>query len=584
MNESYNKSDIKLRVALFEEYDGRCFYEGTPIRFKDMHIDHIIPKSIKDREMLETIGKELGLPHDFNVNSLYNLVPCSPNSNLCKNKSVYPIHYLEKLILDTSSKKVGKIKQRIQNLSQNYKDDKQFTKLLARLREYDNKEKLEELYNELANEKPFDIYRKVNKTVDFYKFERSLCNVKLSGNLPFYPNLEGSCLITFSNLRLRDCMITLNHSQIMDTLFEGAKTKLEHKLRKYILHVKEINPDVYYVDLGNTRLPLEKKEVEQLVEIIDDFYEIYMEESRDLYQFFRKDVFNNSNDKNRLRLFQIDRQTWFMILNFCRQFDYDKGDSEWHIFDATGSTIKVYDKSKREFRLFVHAEIEHIDFLISSQERVWVVWTDEFFLSKKLSDFEQNNHWSPEFAYRWLIEEFIPYVFYFNSNTKAKRFGKKLTFDEFKRIYNINNYVFHLSDISQKDNLYNMLNELQIFFSTYKNDIYTKQELINLYECLTIVVLKTDIEQDGLRYICDKLNIKKVDKKEDLLSAINDLAHNINDENIVSGFFVDLIFRGMVVSLRDYPSNLSNEEENLIKEKLYSFSEKYISDQVRRKM
>ncbi|EEM85155.1 HNH endonuclease [Bacillus thuringiensis] len=43
MNNSVNKNNKIIRAALFLEYDGKCFYEGLPIRFQDMHIDHIIP-------------------------------------------------------------------------------------------------------------------------------------------------------------------------------------------------------------------------------------------------------------------------------------------------------------------------------------------------------------------------------------------------------------------------------------------------------------------------------------------------------------------------------------------------------------
>ncbi|RXZ81927.1 hypothetical protein EBB07_13055 [Paenibacillaceae bacterium] len=583
MNESFDKNNFIVRAALFEVYKGRCYFEGLPIRFKDMHIDHIIPESIKSEE-LEKISKDLELTQDFNVNSLYNLVPCSPNANLYKNKNVYPISYLEKLILDKSIKKVAEIKIKIEQLSKEYKDDKQFIKLSARLREYDSKEKLEELYNQLANEKPFEVSRVIQQMSDAYIFQRSLPNIHLMGHLPQYPDMKGSCLITFSNLRLRDCMITLNHSQIMSVLFEGAKTKLEHELRNYIIHSDVINPDIYYVDLANVRIPLERKEVEQLVEIIDDYYDYYMHEAKKIYEFFRLDIFSKCDCKNRLRLFKIDKKLWYLMLKFCRQFDYEKGDTNWHIFDTTGSSIKIYDNSKNEFRLFVHAEIEQTDFFISSQEQVWLVWTDEFFWNKHLSDFEQNHYWSPEYVYRWLINDLIPYVIFFYMETSNGFFKKKRTFYEFKTSFEINNYAFYLPNIDQENSLINKITELQIFYSTFKDDIYLRNELIELYRAFILIIEKTTINHDGLSYISNKLGIRKVANTDDLIKEINNFQANINDEKIYSGYFIDLIFRGMVVSLRDYNNDLSSEDKKIIEYKLAPFVQKMRNNQIRKNL
>ncbi|MHA6529327.1 HNH endonuclease [Paenibacillus sp. BAC0078] len=580
MHESFDKNKFLVRAALFIVYEGRCYYDGLPIRFKDMHIDHIIPEFINDKD-LEKITKDFEFTENFNVNSLYNLVPCSPNANLSKNKNVYPLTYLEKRILDKSINKVQEIKNKIEQLASEYKDDRQFIKLSARLREYDTKEKLEELYNQLANEKPFEVVREVQQTSHQYIFKRSLSNVHLMGFLPQYPDMKGSCLITFSNLRLRDCMVTLNHSQIMSILFEGAKTKIEHTIRSYIIHSDVLNPDIYYVDLANVRIPLERKEVEQLIEIIDDYYNLYMEEARKLYEFFRMDLFNKSNYKNRLKLFKVNKQLWFLLLKFCREFDYDRGNTEWHIFDGRGSMIKIYDKSKGEFRLFVHAEVERNDFVISHQEQVWLVWTDEFFWNKQISDFEQNHFWSPEKAYRWLINELIPYVIYFYSENKNRLFRKKITYDEFRYNFQISNYAFELPFISN-DALLDKITVLQLFYSTYKDDVYQRNELENLYSCLILIIQKTTLDHNGVRDICDKLGVRNIETTADLIKAINNLIVSINDEKVYSGYFIDLIFRGMVISLRDYRNTLSAEDEKKIEKKLELYAIKMENDQIRR--
>ncbi|WP_199882981.1 HNH endonuclease [Clostridium beijerinckii] len=350
MENPVDKSNLIVRAALYLEYEGKCFYEGLPIRFQDMHVDHVIPEYLEGTDELKKIIKILGLPENFNINSVYNLVSCSPNVNQVKNKKEYPVEFLSHCINMRTKPKAEKIKERVKKLTDEYKADKKLAKLTAMLNEYNNKEKLEELYNTLSREKPFIEFSEVNKDGNYYTYTKSLSNVHLSGYIPLYPNLEGSCLITFSNLRLRDCMITLNHKQIMKSLFSGVNTDIDLKLRNYIIYPYGDKQEIYYVDLANTRIPLERKEVEQLTKIIDDFYDYYIKECRYLYFLLSRDKFEKSDggyECNQVRLLKISKQSWIHILRFCREFDYNNGDSKWNIFDSSSSFVKVYCKDQR---------------------------------------------------------------------------------------------------------------------------------------------------------------------------------------------------------------------------------------------
>jgi len=46
-------SDLFLRKAIYECFNGRCFYSGQNIRFEDMHIDHIVPKKYSGKDCIE---------------------------------------------------------------------------------------------------------------------------------------------------------------------------------------------------------------------------------------------------------------------------------------------------------------------------------------------------------------------------------------------------------------------------------------------------------------------------------------------------------------------------------------------------
>ena len=76
-----------LRLAIYDAYQGKCFYTGEPVAYIDFEVDHIIPESLASE--LENIKKRLGLGEDFHINSVENLVPSRPGINLRKNDEMF---------------------------------------------------------------------------------------------------------------------------------------------------------------------------------------------------------------------------------------------------------------------------------------------------------------------------------------------------------------------------------------------------------------------------------------------------------------------------------------------------------------
>lgn len=84
---SKTRIEDSLRLAIFDAYNGKCFYTGEPIPYQDFEVDHIIPESLA--RDIEEIRNRLGLGDDFNINSIENLVPCRPGLNLRKKDSLF---------------------------------------------------------------------------------------------------------------------------------------------------------------------------------------------------------------------------------------------------------------------------------------------------------------------------------------------------------------------------------------------------------------------------------------------------------------------------------------------------------------
>ncbi|KAA0948703.1 hypothetical protein FQ087_17070 [Sporosarcina sp. ANT_H38] len=565
--ESYSKKDNLVRAALFLEYEGKCFYEGFPVRFKEMHIDHIIPESINEQELKEVIDN-LGLPEDFNVNSLYNLVPCNPNVNQVKNKNLYPIKFLGHCIHDGTSKKVSKIIKRIELLKKKNNNDRTIAKLIAILEDNVTVSELEDVYDSVSKEMPF-VEEKRTSSNSYYN---SKSKVQLRGYLPSYPDLKGSCLITFKNLRLRDCMISLSHEQIMTKLFDGAETNLKDNLRSFLLSLKEEEANTYFVDLGNVRMPLEEDGVIQLLEIIDDFHEIYIKKYLEIYFKFSWNKFDKVNNlRHELKLCEINKSLWFEIIEFCRKFDYEKGDSKWHIFESSGNMIKVYDKMTGDFKSFILPRIEETSIISTTEEYVSLVWTDEFFWSKRIDDFGKTKYWSPSFTYDWIIEQLIPQAIFDKQNSEQNLFRRKLSFESFKNNFDINKYVF-LKDFIDENKLLDILIELQEFFTGLPRLALYKNDIIMLYKCLRDILLKSKLTIHEVNYIKDKLKLVNAVNTDLLIKKLNGLINDDEyDENLVSMFSVDLVFRCMVVIIRDCNNKLTQTDIDEIKERLNKF-------------
>ncbi|RYJ53382.1 hypothetical protein DR871_004840 [Flavobacterium petrolei] len=78
------------RSAIWTAYRSNCFYCSQSLDWGDLHIDHIIPESLlqKDEEF-EKIKEDFGLEKNFNLNELYNLVPSHSKCNHRKSDNLF---------------------------------------------------------------------------------------------------------------------------------------------------------------------------------------------------------------------------------------------------------------------------------------------------------------------------------------------------------------------------------------------------------------------------------------------------------------------------------------------------------------
>ncbi len=106
MTKIKNLADPFVRESLFKGHNKRCVYCRNPLLFKNMQIDHLIPKSYGKENAISNYG----LNPDFELDSYYNLAPsCASCNNIKRAKAYNKIQIL--FILNEVKSKVPYIEE-----------------------------------------------------------------------------------------------------------------------------------------------------------------------------------------------------------------------------------------------------------------------------------------------------------------------------------------------------------------------------------------------------------------------------------------------------------------------------------------
>ncbi|MGG1661443.1 hypothetical protein [Brevibacillus sp. NRS-1366] len=588
-----------VRAAIYYEHGGICFHDKEPLKYREMELDHIIPQDLfkkENEEELRYIFEKFNLPNNFHKDCLRNLVPSRGTNNRDKGTLMYTDSITSNM-LDATMKMAPKIIERISSLRNQFKGDVDITKIAMQLENLNNHIDIADIYDTLTGETTFE---KENEIWDFgkqYGYKKTLPNVSLSGFIPKYPNKTGSCQILFKSLRIRDCMISLNHDQILSILFSGINTDKKYGLRNFL----ESYNDNYFVQLGNVRLPLKSIEVEQLCEIIDDFAKNYLKQLMIIQEKLKPEIFRPSEAVNNgQRLLGVSVELWEEMMAFCSEFDYESGNSEWNIFDSNGNQIKVFSKTNHSFY-----EPGYHAFLIPEQEgsafqvrkgygMVWIVWTDIFFSNteKNLEEYSPKKKWGPEEAYNWLTKEFIPYLIYYKSHIKSSQKSFLIrrinpSFDNFKASFDLNTVIYNFNNVSEKKDNYQKLkeriSELQSYYACLLNeDLYSKDELVGLYEALHLLIGLSQMGSNQYQYIAGNLrSIVNGNSKTQILTSITEYITTI-EESVIYAARLDYTLRGMLETLENGIITLSDHQIGYLFKRINPFLErKKISEVLR---
>ncbi|MEC0211369.1 hypothetical protein P4H70_20730 [Paenibacillus ehimensis] len=574
MNMIVNPKDPIVRYAILEAHKGICYYSKNVLNMFNMTIDHIIPTSCKG-ELKEIEASMKKRNNDFEFNHLYNLVPATWDINNLKGDQ-YDAEFAI-LLINKAKEKAKGILKRIDQLRK-FKD---FEKYLSMISSYlinsnDPKQEMLKFFDLLPDQ--FGPFEELKEVTDHTYF-RSETSVKIMASLPQEFRQFGSCCFEFRSAFISDCMITLNHKQIIEQLFVGLNTAHNYEKRGFVDSKHYRLSNMYYIQLGNNRFLLNGNEVDELCKIIDDFGEVYISRFKAIEENWGTLSFNKFDPVTySAKLVKIKRYLWKKMMDFSWEFDFQNGVSEWHIFNRRSSSIMIY----RNHTVFADLEPEkadsyHDESYMNPDDTLWIVWKR---YKNPIPDADTS--WSAEQTYSWLTEKFIPYVIYYYDYVKKKKslfeITPKFEFflkEEFKSEHIIldtgvavnkrfiNGYF---ENIQNANDLLGEIYALQLFLNSSPKINISNEEIRNIFFGIRDILLNIEIPDYSCNYIGEKiagLNKGMHFNQTDVIALIKSkLEHNDDD---VSLGYVEGLLKCYIEALKS-KSTLTSLKKPLIYE------------------
>ncbi|MGB3512214.1 MAG: hypothetical protein WBA93_23850, partial [Microcoleaceae cyanobacterium] len=312
---------------------------------------------------------------------------------------------------------------------------------------------------------------------------------------------EGNCRIEFSSIILRGSIIYLTHQEILGNLITGLNTKLQWKNRSFI---KKLENNNYEASLGEATVILSAAETQDLCDCVDEVFSEYKRIIIEAENTLKTWEFEPVNFEGRglgFKLLSVGQELWELMVKFSEEFDYAKGDSDWHIFKYSIASIQVNKRVKDNILNFPAVRI-HSKF---SEEKIDLIYApdplDLELLEKYDGSWQEDvgcrGTWTATYTQKWLLEEFIPKVIDYYS---GKNFNYRYTLEE--TIDNIENKKIPIEEIDEASQLAPYVREVQesIHLSTFEASL-----LYAYYKSFTDLIRRTDPHIIGMNYIEEKL-------------------------------------------------------------------------------
>lgn len=547
----YKSSDLDVRMAIWKVYNGKDYYKSEPIKFREMEIDHIIPKDYFkeiNSQKLKKLLYDLGLSSDFQCDDLLNYVPTTRASNIQKTNEIsFP---RISAAIDQAKEKHDSIIEEINKFnSQN--DAFEIATCLAKYIEKSSEE-WENYINVVLNE-VYDFEESESINENFLSISKT--RVWLNGKLPSINDLNLSCSLEFRSVKIRDVVLTLQGNNVFE-LFNGIHTKLNNDVNNHrsFINFKD-RSGLYSISIGYDRILLTKNETQQLCDVIDKYYD---------YVFSKIYSIENKFD---LKNFIIAKEG-IVLFDSTYEFYYELYNNVKNIFSFKDYTLRINGNEisivqGNDIRAIIKVKQKLNNFTLFMPRVVYILKGNYV-----ENDISSDGFWTPTETIIWLKKIFFPlYRTKFNTNNllNAK--------DE---ISYYSDDTINLDSVKNIDDFIIVINKLQLFYSEINNCFL---DCSNIYQGLLLLVENAFLNKENVAYICSTLKLKNTDKITNELNA--EFYIHLNYE--LSTREIDYILRCYIEILNKCEIRINYSKVKLLCDHLKDIVEYYNSQKLLKK-
>lgn len=264
-------------------------------------------------------------------------------------------------------------------------------------------------------------------------YSYGLGSARVDAFIPISIEQELSCIITLKQIGLSDCMFYFDERDIKFYFFEGYRTGVTYD-RNFIWYIENEN---IAIKLPNNRFLSDPETAEQLSIIFDDLYDEFHKRRDSLLNTLGATYFQEI-DREKFSILRVPRNIWIAMVDFAQQHDHYIGNTEWDIFHPLNliekNHIIIYNNHLNVYEADILAELYVKDMSGSYVDILWKAGHTPSL--RKMEGFDNKIKWKADYTHDWILENFIPYLFYLAFPDKRNIFQrvckKKLGFEEFK--------------------------------------------------------------------------------------------------------------------------------------------------------
>lgn len=304
-------------------------------------------------------------------------------------------------------------------------------------REYSDK--IIEIIKQTKENRALYYDKKISEDEYIAYYAYGLGKVRIDAFLPKNLEQELSCCILFQQPGLLDCMISFDEDELKEILFEGYKKGLTDE-RNFIWNIDTVN-DKVGIKFPNNRFTTNIKTAQQLCDIIKDLFDSYLIAKQKIYKIIGADHFAEKNIGEFLIL-RMPKQVWIAMVDFAQIHDHYVGNTSWDIFMplhlVEKNHIIIYKNHLDNINADVLAELYVRDM---SNNYVDIIWKPGYSPAvNKMEGFNNKIKWKVDYTHDWILNDFIPYIFYLdymdNRSLIDKIFKRDFSFSKFKQLFN----------------------------------------------------------------------------------------------------------------------------------------------------